>query len=426
MTDSTFVYPARYEVVPVDEINAVVRPPGSKSLTNRALIVAALADGASRIEHPLVSDDTDAMRSALTALGIQIHQGPEAFLVRSSGRLSADGTVLDVRASGTTARFVTAAATIAVDGAVLDGTDRMRQRPIGPLVEGLRQLGADIVYQAAEGFLPLRVAGGGLVGGTATIDASASSQFVSAMLMAAAMADQPTTLTLDGPIVSRPYIDNTIEVMSAFGGKAGWESPEVIGVEPSGYSAIEYGVEPDASAAVYPWAAAAVTGGTMRVEGLGMSSTQPDMGALDIFSAIGCDVEIGDDHVTVKGSEELIGVDADMNSCPDAVLGLAVVAAFATSESIFRNIGNLRIKETDRLGALEAELRRLGAGATAGPDWLSVQPGPLHGASIQTYDDHRMAMAFSVAGLSVKDLFIEDPGCVAKTWPGFFEWLETL
>ncbi len=426
MTESAFAYPTRYVVAPIGEIDAVVRPPGSKSFTNRALIVAGLAQGESRIEQPLISDDTDAMRLALYGLGIRIDQDPEAFVVRSSAALQPNGSVLDAGASGTTARFVTAAATLATDGTLVDGTNRMRQRPIGALVEGLRQLGADIAYQDIDGFLPLRVSGGGLAGGTATLDASSSSQFVSAVLMAAARAERATLLRLEGPIVSRPYIDNTIDVMSAFGAQVGWEDREVIGVEPNGYTASVYVVEPDASAAVYPWAAAAVTGGLVRVDGLGAASTQPDMGSLKVLSDMGCDVEMGHDQVSVRGPDGLVGVDADMNTCPDAVLGLAVVAAFATSESVFRNIGNLRIKETDRLEALETELRRLGADATAGPDWLSVRPGPLRGATIETYDDHRMAMAFSIAGLVLEGVVIQDPGCVAKTWPGFFEWLETL
>lgn len=416
----------RHRVTSIVRAVGSVRPPGSKSLTNRALIVAALADGTSVIEHPLESDDTEAMRACLGALGVSIEAEPGRFIVHGNGRLVGGGVRLDARASGTTARFVTAAATTAQGDATVDGTDRMRMRPIGPLVDSLRELGAEIAYAGEEGFPPVTVAGGGLAGGDATIGAGESSQFVSAVLMAAATAPATTRLRLLGPIVSRPYIDNTIEVMTAFGASASWIGDEILEIEPGGYRATSYAVEPDASAAVYPWAAAAVTGGSMTVAGIGMDSTQPDVAALDVLIAMGCTVDRSLDAATVHGPERLRGVDLDMNHCPDAVLGLAVVAAFADGPSRFRNIANLRIKETDRLAALETELRRLGCGATAGADWLEVMPGELHGTAIETYDDHRMAMAFAIAGLRVDGVEIMDPTCVAKTWPGFFDWLETL
>jgi 3-phosphoshikimate 1-carboxyvinyltransferase len=423
MTDS---FPARLEVRPIPRATGTVRPPGSKSLTNRALVVAAMAEGTSTILHPLESDDTEAMRSTLSELGVSIESQPGRFVVHGSNRLSASGADLDARASGTTARFVLAAATTADGTSRLDGTERMRQRPIGPLVDALRQMGADLTYEAAEGFPPVRIAGGGLRGGTVRIDASASSQYVSAVLMAAGRAGAATDVHLVPPVVSRPYIDNTLDVMRAFGGSVAWVGPESLRVDPVGYRATTYAVEPDASAAVYPWAAAAITGGRMVVDGLAGTSSQPDVAALDVLANMGCAVERGEDHVAVTGPSRLVGVDVDMNHCPDAVLGLAAVAAFADGPSRFSNIANLRIKETDRLAALEAELRRLGAGATAGPDWLEVVPGELHGAVIETYDDHRMAMSFAVAGLRVPGVVIDNPACVAKTWPGFFEWLETL
>jgi 3-phosphoshikimate 1-carboxyvinyltransferase len=270
----------------------------------------------------------------------------------------------------------------------------------------------------------VRVAGGGLRGGRAQIDARRSSQFVSAVLLAAPCAREDVVLEpVGGVVVSRPYVDLTLAVMRAFGADAGWDGAALRVAAGTGYRGCAYAVEPDASAAAYAFAAAAIAGGRVRVEGLPRDSLQADLGLLAVLERMGCAVEREPHAIAVRGGR-LVGVDIDMNAMPDAVLALAVVALFA--EGPTRNVANLRIKETDRLAALERELGRLGARAHALADGLEIEPGPLHGAAIETYDDHRMAMAFALAGLRVPGVVIREPGCVAKTWPDYFEALERL
>ena len=414
-----------YEVTARDISAATVRPPGSKSITNRALMSAALAAGDSRITAPLHSDDTEAMSDCLRALGVEVIATPAALDVRSTGNLVGGGP-LDARASGTTARFITAAATLADGPSVIDGTPRMRQRPIGDLVAALQTLGANVSTPINPGLPPVHVSGGGLAGGRTPINASRSSQFVSAVMLSAPRAEQPVILQLSDKIVSRPYLDTTMEVMSAFGARASWKGPSTIHVESTGYRPGEFAVEADASAAVYPWAIAAITGAALTVTGLEQSSTQADMGALDVLRAMGCDVRWTVEGVTVTGPDRLDGVSVDMNHCPDAVVAIAVVASFADTESHISNVANLRIKETDRLDALQTELTKLGASVSTGPDWIHVVPGDTRPARIATYHDHRMAMSFAVAGLRQAGIVIEDPGCVAKTWPDFFKMMESL
>ena len=414
-----------YEVRPRRVRDTTVRPPGSKSITNRALVTAALATGRSRIHDPLRSDDTDAMIGCLRRLGVDVETGARGFEVRSSGTLTGGGR-LDVRASGTTARFITAVAALAGGPSLIDGTARMRERPIGPLVAALRDLGAEVEADRGGEFPPVRVGGGGLAGGRIAIDGSQSSQFVSAVLLSAPRAERTVTLDLGDNVVSRPYLETTLEVMAAFGAEPRWQGRGSITVPPTGYRETTFTVEADASAAVYPWAAAAITGATITVTGIDRCSTQADMRALQVLEEMGCHVTAGSEGISVAGPSRIDGVEADLNDCPDATLGLAVVAAFAATPSLFTNIANLRIKETDRLAALENELTRLGARPTTGDDYLAISPGTLRPARIRTYDDHRMAMSFAVAGLAQPGIVIEHPGCVAKTWPGFFDMLEAL
>ncbi len=421
----TSAFPAQLEIAPLrSALDVTVRPPGSKSITNRALLVAALARGTSRLTAPLRSDDTEAMRRCLQALGVEISDGEEPWRVEGvDGRLSGPEQTLDAAASGTTARFVTAAATLAGGQSTIDGTPRMRERPIGDLVTALKAMGAGIETPHNEGYPPVRVHGGGIEGGDVTIDASRSSQFASAVLMVAPYSRTGLTLGfVDDVIVSKPYLGTTLEVMTSFGAKADWAGDTTIRVEPGGFRGIDYAVEADASAATYPFAAAAITGGVVRVEGIPPGSTQADMRLLGVLEEMGCMVSRMGDTIEVRGPGRggLRGVDVDMTEMPDAVLALAVAAAFADRPSTIRGAGTLRIKETDRLAALETELRRIGAGASAGPDSLTVEPAPLNGGLVRTYDDHRMAMAFTIAGLAVPGVVIDDPGCVTKTWPGFF------
>lgn len=415
-------------------LDASVRIPGSKSLSNRAVLLAALARGASELSHVLESDDLAVMECALKQLGVPIERSGDRWsIVGVDGQLRTGGAtpLLDVHASGTGARFLTAAATLADGPSRLDGTARMRQRPIHDLVDALSSLGARIDIEGQQGCPPLLIHGGGLSGGSVTVDASRSSQYVSALLQVAPYAQQPVSIVLkDGLLVSRPYVDVTFEVMAAFGVEAGFVDDRTLRVTRSGqrYQGRDYAVEPDASTAAYFFGAAAVAGGKVTVEGLPGNSRQADMAVLNLLEAMGCTVTRGDSACTVVGPEgPLKALDVDMNAMPDAVLAMAVVALFAEGTTRIRNVANLRIKESDRLSALEAELRKLGAQAEADADSLTITPGTnLHGGRIATYDDHRMAMAFSLAGLRIDGVVIEDPGCVSKSFPGYFDVFDAL
>jgi 3-phosphoshikimate 1-carboxyvinyltransferase len=423
--------PDPHPVRPRGPLDTRVRPPGSRSLTNRALLTAALARGESVLVGATESDDAAAMREGLRSLGVPIAVTDAAWLVAGcGGRLPAHARVdVNVRASGTTARFLTAAATLASDGAevMLDGTPRMRERPIGDLTAALAGLGGRAEALGPGGCPPVRVRGGGLAGGRVSIDARRSSQYVSGVLLAAPCAAGDVELALvDGKLVSRPFVDLTLQVMGEFGADAAWTDGGGLRVARGGYTGRRYPIEPDAQAAVYAFAAAAIAGGRVVVDGLGPASRQPDLAILRVFEQMGCRVR-REAHAIELSAERgaLTGVVCDGDPMPDAVLALAVVALFAKGKTEIRNVANLRIKETDRLAALETELRRLGGRAEAGPDWLRVEPGPLHGAAIETYDDHRMAMSFALAGLALPGVSIRNPGCVAKTWPDFFAALES-
>jgi 3-phosphoshikimate 1-carboxyvinyltransferase len=411
-------------------IDAVVRVPGSKSITNRALPIAALAAGDSELLGPLESDDTLAMVEGLAALGCEITLGEERWRVRGRrGRLQRSAAAIQARSSGTTARFLTALACLANGPVVIDGSPRMRERPIADLTDALARLGVQVDVLGANGCPPVRVHGGKLPGGRAEIDASRSSQYVSAILLAAPYARSDVELVFAGGVlVSRPYVELTLQVMRAFGAQASWTGAASLRVQSGrGYRGRAYAIEPDASSAVYPFCAAAITGGRARVEGIPPDSIQADARVLEVLAAMGCEVRREPGATEVRGPVgRLRGVSVDMNEMPDAALAVAVTALFAGGPSQLRNLANLRIKETDRLHALETELRKLGAGASAGADSLMIEPGRLHGAEIETYDDHRMAMAFALAGLRIPGVAIRDPACVRKTWPGFFEMLERL
>jgi 3-phosphoshikimate 1-carboxyvinyltransferase len=393
-------------------------------------VTAALASGESVLLGATESDDAAAMREGLRALGVPIRvEGGDWTVTGAGGRLPARGAVaVDVRASGTTARFLTAVAALAAPGAevTLDGTARMRERPIGELVAALGGLGADAVALGPGGCPPVRVRGGGLAGGKVAIDARRSSQYVSGILLAAPCAARDVELApVAGRVVSRPFVDLTLQVMAQFGAEAGWTDTGTLAVRAGPYQARRYAIEPDAQSAAYVFAAAAIQGGRAVVEGIPTGSRQPDLALLDALAAMGCTVrrEAGAIELTAAPGG-LHGIRWDGEPMPDAVLALAVVALFAQGPTEIRNVANLRIKESDRLAALEAEIRRLGGRAEAGPDWLRIEPAALSGAVIETYADHRMAMSFALAGLAVPGIAIRDPGCVAKTWPDFFTALD--
>ncbi len=397
------------------------RVPGSKSITNRALVLAALAEGESTLEGVLHSDDTRHMRSALTALGITIEDfGPTTLLVRGGrGRLRAPTEPLFVGNSGTTVRFLTALACLVPGAVTLIGDEAMARRPIQDLVDGLRQLGVRV--ECATGCPPITVYGGRLAGGTITMRGDRSSQYFSALLMAAVLAESPVTVELAGNLVSRPYVEITRRMIADFGGSIEDTGRGFRAEAPAGYRARAYDVEPDASSASYPFALAAVTRGRIEVPGLGVHALQGDYGFLDVLARLGAEIERGETSSIVTGGGELRGVSVDMYDISDTVMTLAAIAPTLRGDTRISNVANIRIKETDRLIATVTELSRLGQAVEHGEDWLSVSPRAVTPATVHCYADHRIAMSFAVLGAAGGGLRIEDPACVAKTYPGFWD-----
>jgi 3-phosphoshikimate 1-carboxyvinyltransferase len=377
----------------------------------------------------LDSDDTRVMIQGLGQLGFGVDHDLQQQTVRivgGGGRVPAAAADLRVGNSGTTVRFLTALLTLGHGIFRLDGTARMRERPIGDLLHALRQLGADAVSELGTGCPPVVVRAQGLPGGRAEVAGDISSQFLSALLMAAPCASGPVELSVRGELVSRPYVAMTVRVMEAFGVSvsSAWDPPFRI---PAGqtYRATSYAIEPDASAASYFFAAAAVAGGRVTVEGLSRASLQGDVAFCDCLRQMGCEVTEGENRLTVTG-KPLRGIDVDMNAISDTVQTLSAVALFAAGPTTITHVGHVRHKETDRLAALATELRKFGAAVEERADGLRITPGALHGAEIDTYDDHRMAMSLALVGLKVPGVVIRDPGCTAKTYPRFFEDLRSL
>ncbi len=404
--------------------DARVRVPGSKSLTNRAMIVAALAGGESRLTGALDSEDTRVMVEGLKRLAIEIAHDPAAatIVVRGcNGRVKAAQADLFVANSGTSLRFLTALVATGRGTYHLDGSMRMRQRPVADLLGALNGLGADARSDLNTGCPPVTLKAHGLDGGYVIVKGDVSSQFLSGLLMALPASKDVTTVEVEGPLVSQPYVAMTLAVMEAFGVRIGNHKFRRFNVQPSSYFGRPYAIEPDASAAGYFFAAAAVTGGKVTVEGLGTRSLQGDMAFVDVLEHMGCTVDRGAESTTISGGP-LRGVDVDMNAISDTVMTLAVVALFAAGITRIRNVAHIRHKETDRIGAVASELRKLGATVDEQPDGLVIiPPSKVLPAEIHTYDDHRMAMAFAVAGLVAEGITILDPGCVAKTYPGFWD-----
>jgi 3-phosphoshikimate 1-carboxyvinyltransferase len=423
------------EITPVPgPINGVVRPPGSKSITNRALVCAALAAGGSTLRGALDSDDTRVMIAALWKLGIpvRVSDGGRTLQVDGcDGRIPAVQADLFVGNSGTSMRFLTALVSLGHGVFRLDGVPRMRERPIGDLAEALGRLGVKILCEGASSCPPVVVHAKGLQGGTARIRGDISSQFLSGLLMSAPYAASPIDVNVIGTLVSIPYVHMTLEVMEAFGA-AYTAEPSFRRIEISNakrYRGREYTIEPDASAASYFFAAAAITGGRITVEGLSRQSLQGDVKFCDCLAQMGARVDFAADSITVEGpaaGQRLYGVDVDMNEITDTVQTLAVTALFAEGRTRIRNVAHIRHKETDRIAATACELRKLGAHVEEFEDGLEISPAPLGGAAIDTYDDHRMAMSFALAGLRTPNVVIKNPACTAKTYPNFFTDLERL
>ncbi len=418
-------------IQPCGPIRGSIRPPGSKSITNRALICAALADGRSTLQGALDSEDTRVMLQSLEKLGIATRTGvlsDQIIVDGCGGRIPATGAQLFLANSGTSIRFLTAATTLGHGTFRLDGVARMQQRPIADLLDALRQLGADVRAERDHGCPPVVVHAAGLAGGRATVRGDISSQFLSGLLLAAPLARQGVELVVDGPLVSKPYVHMTLAVMQAFGA--------VVDVDPTDlarfhilpghpYQAREYAIEPDASAASYFWAAAAITGGQVTVQGLHRDALQGDVEFCDCLARMGCGVEETEAGRCVSGAA-LRGIDVDMNAISDTVQTLAAVALYAHGPTTITGVGHIRHKETDRIGDLAREVRKLGAQVQELPDGLRITPGPLRPARIETYHDHRMAMSLALVGLRTPGVTILDPGCTAKTYPHFFRDLGSL
>lgn len=417
------------EIQPCGPLRGTIRPPGSKSITNRALICAALAEGQSVLTGALESDDTRVMIEGLRQLGIPVEHDRTRHIIRIDARgprLTVSQANLFVGNSGTTIRFLTALVTLGRGTFRLDGAPRMRERPIEDLLDALRQLGADAASELGNGRPPVVVRASGLPGGRAEVAGNISSQFLSGLLMAAPCARQPVKLLVRGELVSKPYVEMTLRVMEAFGVTVETPGGSQFHV-PAGrpYRACHYEIEPDASAASYFFAAAAITGGRITVEGLSRHSIQGDVAFCACLEKMGCQVEYGRNQITVTGGK-LRGIEADMNTISDTVQTLSAVALFAEGPTTISHVGHIRHKETDRIAALATELRRLGAEVEEWPDGLRIVPHALHGATIATYDDHRMAMSLALVGLAVPGVIIRDPGCTAKTYPEFFQDLQRL
>ena len=412
-------------------VHADVELVGSKSYTNRALIVAALASGESLLSGVLDSDDTRYMQQALRQLGVVIDAGVPARTLRVRG-LGGGPSVASASCfignAGTAARFLPVLMALGRGVYEIDGTARMHERPIAALVAALTALDVRVESLGKPNCIPLRIHGGSLRGGTVSVASRASSQFASGLLLGAPAMQEGLTLELEGELVSRPYLDMTIQLMRDFGAQVARESERKLVVKQGGYTGRAYSIEPDASAASYFFAAAAISGGRMRVPGLGANSLQGDRRLVHVLARMGCTV-----HETAEATElhgpargQLRGVEVDMADISDVAQTLAVVAPFASSPTRITGIGFIRGKETDRVGAVVRELRRSGIRAEEEPDGLVVYPGIPQPADIQTYDDHRMAMSFSLLGLAVPGIRIADPECVNKTFPNFFDTLEDL
>lgn len=408
--------------------------PGSKSITNRALLIAALAKGESTLTGALFSDDTRYMAAALNMLGIHVtgDEQAESFRVEGSGgTIPADSTNLFLGNSGTSIRFLTAAVALGHGTYVLDGIPRMRERPIAPLLAALNQLGVNATSTEGTGCPPVTVVSQGLPGGTASLPGDQSSQYFTGLLMAAPYTEQGVTINVSGELVSRPYIEITADVMAAFGVDAEiddetWKSFHVAPGQT--YEGRRYDIEPDASNASYFFAAAAITGGEVSIESLGTDSLQGDLDFVDVLEAMGCEVEMTEAETIVRGPAggKLKGGDFDMTEISDTAQTVAAIAPFADSPVTIRGVAHNRIKETDRISAVAAELRKLGQEVEEFEDGMTITPRPITPADIETYDDHRMAMSFGVTSIRAHGIRILNPECTAKTFPHYFDRLTEL
>ena len=415
------------EIKPVSNILATVAAPPSKSYTNRAYIVAALADGAVRLENPLFSDDTRYMREALLQFGVPVEEEEKAAIVQGQGgKLEIPDDEVFIGNAGTTMRFLTTLATLAPGITRLTGDERMQERPIEDLLTCLRQMNLKAESIQGNRCPPIEIHGGKPQGGSVTLAGDKSSQYLTSLLLSAPYFQNDTVINIEGELTSKSYVDITLDIMQTFGVSVLNEFYQKFTI-PAGqrYRARSYTVEGDASSASYFFAAAAVTGGEVSVTHLNPDSVQGDIHFPDALEQMGCEVKRSGEKITVFGNP-LRGITIHMNDMPDVVQTLAVVALFAEGKTTMTGIKNLRIKETDRIAALANELTRLGASVEAGEDFIIIEPGTYQPTEVETYDDHRMAMSFAVAGLGIPGVKIKNPRCVDKSFPDFFERFQEL
>ena len=413
------------KLTPPEKVDFTLRVPGSKSITNRALIAAALAEGDSTLTNVSFSDDTRMLVGALRQLGIQVESDPVSLRIQGSGGVfPATAGEFSMGNAGTALRFLVSLVSLGAGEYTVDGDERMRERPIGELVEALSQLGVDA--RCEQGCPPIHVRASGLEGGLARLDGGTSSQFVSSLLLVGPRSRRGINIQIAGELTSKPYVNMTVQVMEQFGAKVGRKDYEEFAVAPGRYEPQSFEVESDAAGANYFFAMAAVAGGRARVEGIGRNCAQGEARFLEILEKMGCTVQRTEEWIEVRGPGRLRAIDVDMNDCPDSVQTLSVVALCAEGETRIRNVGNLRVKETDRLRALATELAKFGAGVEEEKSGIRIRPSASSlTPEVETYDDHRMAMSFAVLG-AVRPVTILNPRCVTKSFPGFFEKLAVL
>jgi len=415
------------EIRPLEHCDGVVTIPGSKSYTHRALILSSLADGESALMNAAQCEDTERTSQALIKFGVEVSwESDRVRVLGRGGKFKATDERIDVGNSGSSMRFLTALSALRKGVTLLDGSERMRKRPIGELLSGLGELGVKAYSQKGDDCPPVIVESQGLKGGKARVKGEESSQFLSGLLIVAPYAQGDVQIEMTSPLASKPYVEMTRDVMSGFGVKIENQRYDSFFVKAGQrYLPQEYRIEGDVSSASYFFSAAAICRGKGRVKNLNPNTLQGDIGFLEILERMGCRVIRGKDWIEVEGGV-LHGVEMDMSAMPDLVPTLAVTAAFASGKTVIQNVGHLRLKESDRIHALAVELGKMGIRAKEGENWLEVEGGRPHGAEIETYNDHRLAMSFAVAGLAIPGVKIAGEQCVNKSFPGFWEELQKL
>ncbi len=419
------------EIKPTGKLDCTLSVPGSKSLTQRALIAASLADGESVLRGPLVSEDTDYSSRALIQMGAAIEKKQDCWLVSGTGgNITTPQDDIFLGNNGTATRFLTSVAALGEGEFIIAGDERMQQRPIGPLISALQGWGVDIVSIHETGCPPLSIRAAGLAGGRTVLPEGKSSQYLSSLLLVAPFARAPATLEVSGEVLSKPYVAMTLQVMADFGiGVEAANDFSSFAIPRGKYRPLDYRIEGDASNASYFWAAAAVAGGRVTVDNVPVPSLQGDTMLVPLLARMGCEIRQSGAGIMVSSTGELEGISVDMGDMPDVVPTLAVVAAFAEGVTEITNIGHLRIKECDRLHAVVTELARMGCSVEEFADRMTIHGAGgrnLHGADIETYNDHRMAMSMAVAGLRVPGVKICGEGCVAKSFPDFWKRFAAL